>query len=135
MAGGTTKADFIKFPVSGSDSTGRNTVFRYASSTSTVSAQLPASMIGGFIRVNSIGCDTMVGLSYGVAQGLNMTFTGAIGTSGTPQCGATVVAGSYLDGIVPNKDAPTSVQPVFLNFISSATGGYVEIYVSELRSV
>jgi len=126
------KANSIKFPVAQADVTGKNGVHAYASATSTTSVPLPSEMVGRYLKVVSLGCDTMVAISYGAAQTLSLTATGAIGT-GNAQRGATVFSSTSVDGIVPKS--PSVMTPVFLNFISSATGGYVEIYVSELASV
>lgn len=70
-----------------------------------------------------MGVDTQVAFST-TARTLVYNQASAIGT-GSDVAGWTIPAGTYQDFIVPN-DA------THINFISSATGGFVELYMSEL---
>lgn len=132
MSAAQNKEASVKFPVASSDATGKNVIYGYASSTSTTVVQLPAEMVGRFLYVASIGCDTQVAITYGATQIL--TYNQA-STIASPQGGRglTIPAGQYIDRLVVKPTSP--VTPVYLSFISSATGGQVEFYSSELASV
>lgn len=129
---------YIIGPTSAVDTSGRTGVYRYASSTSNVSAVLPSSLATGpvqgpnaipgktgpgpFVRIQSVGVLTQVSFTNG-AQTLVLNQAAALGT-GHASAGWSIPAGSFLDVMVPPNRT-------HLNFISDDTGGYVEIYCSE----
>lgn len=127
------QAAAIAAPIAVADVTGKRGVMRVASSTSNTSAALPTitggdgvtrrAWAGHFVRIQSIGVDTQVAFST-TARTLVINQPSAFGT-GSAVSGWTIPDDTYQDFIVP-KDA------THINFISSATGGFVEFYMSEL---
>lgn len=128
------QAAAVAAPMAVADTTGKRGVFRIASSTSNTSTALPSAATqadgvtryhwrGHYVRIQSIGADTQVAFST-TARTLVYNQASAIST-GSNVAGWTIPAGTYQDFIVP-------VDATHINFISSATGGYVEIYMSEL---
>lgn len=123
------KDAFVIGPVAAADVSGITGVYRYASSTANTSALVPDKMKGSFLRIASIGVDTDVAFSTPAAQALVKNQAAALGT-GHAAAGFTIPAGGFIDVIVP-RHAPDVTQAVYLNFISSASGGQVVLYRSE----
>lgn len=127
------QAAALAAPTAAADATGKRGVYRIASSTSNTSTELPKvtggdgvtryTWAGHYVRVQSRGCDTQVAFSVGSGT-LNYDEASALGT-GDVNAGWTIINGTYQDFIVPD-DATHIV------FRSSAAGGFVELYMSEL---
>jgi hypothetical protein len=136
MSVAESKAALVKAPVVKADASGKNGVFRVASATSNTSTALPTTAgadgvtrktwNGNFLRVQSLGVDTQVAFSIGTDGAATLVYNqaSALGT-GSAAAGWTIPNGTYQDFLVP-KDA------THVNFISSATGGFVEFYMSEV---
>ena len=104
-------------------------VFRYASSATAASVAIPAAWKDRFLRFRFFGaglhCD--VACTFGSTPTLVIDQASAVGT-GHIAAGARLDDGGQIDGIVP-WDA------TYLAWVSSATGGYVEFWISENGAV
>lgn len=128
MSSTENRAASINGPLAVANASGKTGTHRYDSSISNTSVALPAGMLdphekaGRWVRIRSIGVQTDYAFSDG-AQTLVLNQTSALGT-GNAAAGDTLVADSYEDVQVP-------AGATHINFISSATGGYVVIRRSE----
>lgn len=120
------KSAAVRLPVCTADATGRNGVYRIAVSTTAASYAIPVAMRNNFVRIQSVTANSQVAISTGTAgQTLVINQASALGT-GHAAAGASVLAGSFIDGIMP-KGA------TFLNVVADAAG-FIELYVSEVLS-
>lgn len=125
-------------PTSAADTTGLKGPARYASAgptnTDTIHITLPSGLTtritagktgsGLFVNIQSLGVDTQLHFSQG---GVDITYNqaAALGT-GSVAAGLTIPSGQERSFQIP-PDVDT------LNILSSATGGQVEIWMSEGR--
>ncbi len=121
----------LRLPRCGADALGIGAVHRYAVAGAS-NVQLPAAYRGKFVRVNAIGCDLQIGISYGAAGALTADIASPVGAP-VATAGGTIANGSFLDGIVEDV-APTqdSSGAPFLNWVPRSGGtGFIEFYLSE----
>lgn len=120
------KAAAVAGPIAAADATGKTGVYRYASSTSNASAAIPSAWAGKelFLRVLSTGCNTQVAFSLtGSAATLAYNQAAALGT------GHAAAGGTCVDSVPEHFPVPKTASHI--SWISSAAGGYVELYLSE----
>lgn len=109
------------------DTTSRTGVQRYATATSNASATMPGGWKGKWVTFQSDGADTQVAYGVGSAPTLVYDQAAAIGT-GHAGAGATCKDGMPRDFLIPRE-------ATHLAWISSATGGFFEMHLSELNRV
>ncbi len=123
----------IAAPIAAADVTGATGVYRYASLGTATQVTLtdPATgkhaFKGNFVRIQSRGVSTDVAFGLGSAVVLLKDQLSAINT-GHVSAGWTIPADTYIDVIVPRG-------ATHLAFISSATGGFVELMLSEAFNI
>lgn len=130
MSGLMNKAASVAGPIAAADATGVTGVPRYASATSNTSVQIPAGMLGRFYKIMSNGVDTDYAFSLGAPATLVRNQTSNVGT-GSAVAGDTVASGNSEQAMVPDPKSGV----VYLNFISSATGGYVIFRCAETGNI
>ena len=121
------KAASKHLPRAVADTTSQSGVQRYASSASNATAAMPDAWKGKWVTFHSDGVDTQVAYGVGSAPTLVYDQASAIGT-GHAGAGATCKDGSPRDFLIPRE-------ATHLAWISSATGGFFEMHLSELNRV
>jgi hypothetical protein len=121
------RACLVAAPVAVLDTTGAQGVTRYVSSASNTSVLVPAAMRGKFYKIKSVGTQTDYAFSIGAAQTLVRNQASALGT-GHAAAGDTLTSDEVDPGIIPRT---TDDRPIYLNFISSDTNGFVVFRCSE----
>jgi hypothetical protein len=121
-----TKALSAPLPKAVADSTSKTGTHRYASSASNTAVAIPSAWKGKWITVMSDGVDTQ--FAYGTSSPtLVYNQAAAIGT-GHASAGTTCKDGVARDFLIPRE-------ATHLAWISSGTGGFFELYLSELNRV
>jgi hypothetical protein len=123
------KASLVSHPLAVADATGLTNVHRYSLTGAAQSIAIPAGWRGRFcLLTNDSSADIQYCLSVGAAATLVMDQTAAIGT-GHAACGSTIFAGTSKDARIRQ-----GASAMWLNVISSVSGGFLEVEISETSS-
>jgi hypothetical protein len=123
-----TKSAAVRLPQCAADTTGKTSVFRIATSTTSQSFAIPAAFSGNFCRILSVTSNAQIGFNRGSAgQTLVLNQLSSFAAP-SAAAGASIMAGASLDGLVPKSSG--NVGQVYFNVIADAAG-YVELYLSE----
>lgn len=120
------QAVLVGHPLAAADATGATGVYRIALTGASQNFAVPAKWLGRFVRVTvDSTADVQYAFSTGAAgQTLVMDQTSAI-NAGNAAAGSSIFAGQSRDARVP-------AGATYLNYISTAASGFLELELSEV---
>lgn len=121
----------IAFPISAANADGYTGVHR-VSVTAAGSVELPAGMAGKYLRVQAVGTDIQVAVSYGAAAPTLVANQASAPGTGNAAAGVTIANGSFIDGLIPT---PTGRARVWLCWVPVSSTGSLEFWCSEALQV
>lgn len=125
------RACLVSGPIAALDTSGATGVTRYATTAASQNALIPDAMRGCWIKIQAVGLQIDWAFSVGATQAIVLNQASTLGT-GHASAGDTLQAGVTDQVLVPKtKDN----KPIYINFISSGTSGFLVFRKAEVPAL